>query len=441
MKSSADDLPPATATPRSRRITRSAAAQSLSPTTTMPPFTPPPRRHVARLDVTPQHGGTPAPTLANFYEPIDNDLIDEDDLIVVPPPGGDLLTFSQNSPSLLTPPSPREEHNTTETPTLAPPIPTTGFVTAPEFLAPTDFGAPVDLGNPALAANTTRVRAISSPTLTDLDRILATIGGINARFDKQNADINARFDGVTARFDALGGRLQAFGSLGPRIDALVEHVTTNDGVLGDLDKRVTDAESLSPHLTDLDARVTTTVDALGDLDDRITTTTDLISDAITELDERVASSVGALDKRVLSTADIITATTTRLDAQMKQVDVVATDKLIEYGSRLADYGSRLGHFTNTVIPKHRSDLDACETRVTTVEGRPPNRTPQDVRHGDTSSHASVADDDSDNPWPPNVDNDQFSAIGLPPIIGVAHLSPAARSRMAWAEVHNTRAPD
>ena len=117
---------------------------------------------------------------------MDNDLIDEDDLIVVSPPGGDLLTFSQNSPSLLTPPSPREEHNTTETPTLAPPIPTTGFVTAAEFLTPADFGAPADLGNPALAANTTRVRAISSPTLTNLDRILAAIGGINARFDKQN---------------------------------------------------------------------------------------------------------------------------------------------------------------------------------------------------------------------------------------------------------------
>jgi hypothetical protein len=101
-----------------------------------------------------------------------------------------------------------------------------------------------------LAANTTRVRAISSPTLTDLDRILAAIGGINARFDKQNADINARFDGVTARFYALGGRLQAFESLGPRIDALVEHITTNDGVIGDLDKRVTDAESLGPRLTD-----------------------------------------------------------------------------------------------------------------------------------------------------------------------------------------------
>jgi len=49
----------------------------------------------------------------------------------------------------------------------------------------------------------------------------------------------------------LGGRLQAFESLGPRIDALVEHVMTNDGVLGELGKRVTDAESLGPCLTEL----------------------------------------------------------------------------------------------------------------------------------------------------------------------------------------------
>ena len=75
---------------------------------------------------------------------------------------------------------------------------------------------------------------------------MAAISGINARFDNQNAainarfdgvtaqnaDINAQFDGVTARFDALGGRLEAFKSLGPCINALVEHVTTNNGVLG-----------------------------------------------------------------------------------------------------------------------------------------------------------------------------------------------------------------
>ncbi len=165
--------------------------------------------------------------------------------------------------------------------------------------------------------------------MTDLEKILAAIGGISARFDTQHADINACFDGVTARFDALGDRIQAFESLGPRIDALDERVRTTD------------------------ERVTTTDGVLYDMDKRITTT-----------------------------ADLITAATTRLVEQMKKVDVVATDKLVEYGSCLADYGSRLGHFTNTLIPKLRSNLDAFKTRVTTVEGSPPNPTPQDVRHSD-----------------------------------------------------------
>ena len=183
-----------------------------------------------------------------------------------------------------------------------------------------------------------------------MDRILAATSGINARFDNQHADINARFDGVTACFNALGDRLQAFNSLGPRLDALDErvrmtdeHVTTTDGVLCDMDKHIT------------------------------------------------------------TTADLITAATTHLDAQMKKVDEVATDKLINYGSRLVDYGSRLGHFTNTLIPKLRSDLDAFETL--------PNHTTQDVRHSDASSNASVTDDDSAHIQPPNVDNERFSATG------------------------------
>ena len=154
---------------------------------------------------------------------------------------------------------------------------------------------------------------------------MAAISGINARFDNQHADINARFDGVTARFDALGDRLQAFESLGPHLDALDEHVRTTD--------------------------------------ERVTKTNGVLCD---------------MDKRITTTADLITAATTRLDAQMKKVDEVATNKLINYGSRLVDYGSCLGHFTNTLIPKLRSDLDAFETRVTIIEGRPPNPTTQDV---------------------------------------------------------------
>ena len=186
MKYSADNLPLALASPRSRRITRSLATRSLLPNTAIPPFTPPPWQHVACLSVIPQHGDTPTPaptaqpTLANFYEPIDDDLLDKT------PPGGDLHTSSPNSPSFLTPPSPREEHTTDKTPTPAPPVPTTGFATAPKFLAPANFGAPAALGNPALATTTTRVLEISPPILTNLDRILAAISGINARFDNQN---------------------------------------------------------------------------------------------------------------------------------------------------------------------------------------------------------------------------------------------------------------
>jgi hypothetical protein len=221
-----------------------------------------------------------------------------------------------------------------------------------------------------------------------LDKILAAIGGINARFDTQHADINARFDGVTARFDALSDRIQAFESLGPCIDTLDERVRKTD--------------------------------------ERVTTTDGVLCN---------------MDKLITTTADLITAATTRLDEQMKKVDVVATDKLIKYGSRLADYGSRLGHFTNTLIPKLRSNLDAFETRVTTVEGRPSNPTPQDVRHSDASSHASVADDDSDHIRPPNVDNNRFSATGRPPNIEDEQLSPTAHFCMAWAEAHNTRATD
>jgi regulator of sigma D len=184
---------------------------------------------------------------------------------------------------------------------------------------------------------------------------LAATSGINARFDNQHADINARFDGVTARFNALGDHLQAFESLSPRLDALDERVRTTD------------------------ERVMTTDGVLCDLDKRITTTANLITDA-----------------------------TTRLDAQMKKVDEVATDKLIDYGSRLVDYGSRLGHFTKTLIPKLpklRSNLDAFKTQVTTIEGRPPNPTTQDVRYSDASSNTSVADNDLDHIRPPNVDNE------------------------------------
>ena len=126
---------------------------------------------------------------------------------------------------------------------------------------------------------------------------------------------------------------------------------------------------------------------------------------------------------------------------MKKVDKVATDKLADYGSRLMDYGSRFGHFTNTLIPQLWSDLDAFATRVTTIEGRPPNPTTQDVRHNDASSTASVADDASDHIRPPIVDNEQFSATEHSPNIADEQLSPTARSCMALAETHNTRATD
>ena len=121
MKSSDDDLPP-----RTRPTTRSSVARPLSPNTAIPPSTPPPRRLVTRINVTPHHGGTSEPginappTLAfafanpNYYEPINDDIFDE-----LPPVGG-LHMSSQNSPgnspSLLTPPSPRAEHNTDENP-------------------------------------------------------------------------------------------------------------------------------------------------------------------------------------------------------------------------------------------------------------------------------------------------------------------------------------
>ena len=135
------------------------------------------------------------------------------------------------------------------------------------FLAPTDFGT-------AASAATTTTPVMATPPIpsTDLEKILAAIGGINTRFDHQHAEINARFDGVTARFDALGDRLQSFESLGPRIDTLDERVrttdervTTNDGVvtarfdaLGD---RLRTLESLGPHIDTLDELVRTTVGA------------------------------------------------------------------------------------------------------------------------------------------------------------------------------------
>jgi hypothetical protein len=184
MKSSDDDLPP-----RTRPTTRSSVARPLSPTTAIPPFTPPPRRHVTRINVTPHHGGTSEPginappTLAfafanpNYYEPINDDIIDE------PPPGGELHMSSQhspgNSPSLLTPPSPRAEHNTDENPLLEPPSPSTttaifheGFATAPTMTAALrdgfapahDFLAPADFGTTTSAATTTTRVLESSPT-------------------------------------------------------------------------------------------------------------------------------------------------------------------------------------------------------------------------------------------------------------------------------------
>ena len=373
MKSSDDNLP--TTIPRTR-ITRSSVARALSPTTAIPPFTPPPRRHVSRINVTPQHGGTPAPGLAfpnpNYYDPINPDTLDDT------PPEGELLTSSQNSPSLLTPPSPGNVHNLNETPPLGTLSPSTmtavfqeGFATASAVTAviPAGFLAPMNFGTAALAATTTTpVMATPPIPSTDLEKILAAIGGINTRFDHQHAEINARFDGVTARFDALGDRLQSFESLSPRIDTLDERVrttdervTTTDGVvtarfdaMGD---RLQTFESLSPRIDALDEQVRTTVE-------RVTTTDGALYD---------------MDNRITTAADLITAATTRLD-----------DELIDYGGCLMDYGSRLGHFINTLIPRLWSDLDAFETRVTTIEGRPPNSTTQDIRHRDASSTASVA---------------------------------------------------
>ena len=124
-----------------------------------------------------------------------------------------------------------------------------------------------------------------------------------------------------------------------------------------------------------------------------------------------------------------------LDTQMKKVDKVATDKLIGYGSCLMDYGSRLGHFTNTLLPQLWSDLDAFATCVTTIDGRPPNPTTQDVQHSDASSNASVTDAALDHIRPPNVDTERS------PNIEDDRLSPTARSRMAWAGAHNTCATD
>jgi hypothetical protein len=276
------------------------------------------------------------------------------------------------------------------------------------FLAPTDFGT-------AASAATTTTPVMATPPIpsTDLEKILAAICGINTRFDHQHAEINARFDGVTARFDALGDRLQTFKSLCPRIDALDEHVRTTD-------ERVTTTDGV----------VTARFDALGDhlqtfesLGPRI----DVLDDRVRTTVERVMTTDGALcnmDNRITTAADLITAATTHLDKE-----------LIDYGGRLMDYGSRLGHFTTTLIPRLRSDLDAFETRVTTIEDRASS----------TASVASVADDaiadDASDPLrPPDVDNDaRFLASGCPPYIEDAHLSPTARSRMAWAVAQTTRA--
>jgi hypothetical protein len=187
MKSSEDDLPPAT--PRTRPITCSLVAWPLSSTTAIPPFTPPPRRHVSRINVTPHHGGTPAPaitappTLAfanpNYYDPINDDIFEET------PPGGELHMSSQNSPgnspSLLTPPSPHEDHNTEENPplgTLTQSMMTAvfqegfatistmtavfqdGSTTAPDFLAPADFGT-------TASAATTTTQVLETPPHID----------------------------------------------------------------------------------------------------------------------------------------------------------------------------------------------------------------------------------------------------------------------------------
>jgi hypothetical protein len=256
-----------------------------------------------------------------------------------------------------------------------------GFATVPAvttdfpagFLAPTDFGT-------AASAATTATPVMATPPIpsTDLEKILAAISGINTRFDHQHAEINARFDGVTARFDALGDHLQSFESLGPRIDALDEHVrtndervTTNDGVVtarfDALGVRLQTFESLGPHIDALDEQVRTTV-------------------------ERVTATDGALcdmDSCITTVADLITAATTRLN-----------DKLIDYGGRLMDYGSRLGHFTNTLIPRLRSNLDACATRVTTIKGRDVSSTASVT----SVAHDAVADDAQVPLRPPDVDD-------------------------------------
>ena len=182
MKSSDDDLP--TTIPRTR-VTRSSVARDLSPTTAIPPFTPPPRRHVSRINanVTPQHGGTSAPGLAtNYYDPINDDTLDDN------PPDGVLPTSSQNSPSLLTPLSPGDVHNLDEPPppgTLSPSTMTAvfqeGFATAHAVTTafPAGFLAPMDFGTAALAPTTaTLVMATPPIPSTDLEKILAAIGGI-----------------------------------------------------------------------------------------------------------------------------------------------------------------------------------------------------------------------------------------------------------------------
>jgi hypothetical protein len=183
MKSSDDDLPPET--PRTCPITRSLVARPLSPTTTIPPITPPPWHHVSCINVTPHHGGTPAPAITapstpafaypNYYEPINDDIFDK------LPPEGELHMSPQNShgnsPSLLMPLFPREDHNTNKTPPLRMLTPSTmtavfqeGFTTASTmtaafqdgFAIAHDFLAPADFGTTASAATTT-TRVLESP--------------------------------------------------------------------------------------------------------------------------------------------------------------------------------------------------------------------------------------------------------------------------------------
>ena len=166
MKSSDDDLPP-----RTRSTTRSSVAPLLSPNTAIPPFTPPPRRHVSRINVTPQHGGTASPGLAfanpNYYDPINADTLDDT------PPEGELLTSSQNSPSLLTPPSPGNVHNLDEKPPLGTLSPSTmtavfreGFATASAVTAviPAGFLAPTDFRTAASTATTTTPAMATPPS-------------------------------------------------------------------------------------------------------------------------------------------------------------------------------------------------------------------------------------------------------------------------------------